>query len=273
MAGFNRGGVGDKLYLFRRAVILRALLEEREPKLRTGKWINIDDGVLSGLLLVSEYFQGIRSLKSVLAMSRLNNAQHFSRSALPSEPQLQLHVDYGEFTKAVSGKLLPNEVRELLAERLHEVYCNHIRERERAKPENKSKTDKQIDEENWLVPWNELLEAFQDSNRDHADAIPSTVRRVSCFLAEKKAGETPVTEFEKEDIEIMAIHEKCRGNSERLQRQWRAGPRSGKARTTPYLVPWEDVEEPIKDIDRAMVRSYRTILPPNYAIYRMKSRA
>lgn len=273
VAGFNRGGVGDKLYPFRRAVVLRALLEERAPKLKSGDGIRIDESVLSGLLLVSEYFQGIRSLKSVLAMSHLHNALHFSRSALPSETQLQLHVDYGQFVKAMSGKLLPTEVRELLAERLNDAYNNHTREKARAKPGNELKTDEEIDNENWVTPWNKLKEIFKDSNRDHADAIPSTIRRVSCFLAEKKDGREPVTEFSREEIEIMSIHEKGRWNSERLQRQWKTGPRSGEARTTPYLVPWEDLEEDVKEIDRTMVRAYLRILPPNYAIYRMDSRA
>ncbi|KAK4233673.1 hypothetical protein C8A03DRAFT_38604 [Achaetomium macrosporum] len=273
MAGFNRGGLGDRLYLLQRAVVLRALLEERAPGLKSGDGINIDEMVLRGLLLVPEYSRGIRSLESVLAMSRLNHARHFSRSALPSKSQLQLHVDYGEFKKAMSGRILPTEVRDLLAEQLHNTYCRHIRERERAKPGNESKTDKEIDEENWLTPWSQLKEDFKDSNKDHADAIPSTLRIVDCFLAERKEGREPVEEFTSEEIEKMAKQEKARWNSERLQRQWRTGPRSGKDKTTPYLVPWEDLEEPIKDIDRAMVRSYTKILPPNYAIYRLRFRA
>ncbi|KAI0870019.1 hypothetical protein GGS24DRAFT_126394 [Hypoxylon argillaceum] len=272
ITGLNRRGVGDSLYLFQRAIILRALLEERAPKLESGGRISIDERVLNGLLLVSEYFQGIRSLKSILTMSRLNDARHFSRSALPSETQLQLHVDHAEFMKAMSGKLLLDEVRESLAEQLNLVYCNHIRERERRKPGSQLKTDEQIDKENYLTPWNQLREAFKDSNREHADAIPSTIRVANCFLAEKKDGRTPVTKFTKAEIEAMAIHEKGRWNSERLQRQWKTGPRSGANKTTPYLVPWEDLEEQIKDIDRVMVRSYPNILPPNYAIYRMGSR-
>lgn len=272
MAGINSSGGADKVYPFRRAIILRALLEEREPKLKSGDWINIDEGVLNGLLLVPKYLQGIRSLKAILAMSHLNNAHYFPRSALPSETELRLHVNHDEFMQVMSGKLLPIEVRESLAERLNEVYCRHIRARERAKPENKSKTDEQIDEEKWLTPWNKLPEIFKDSNRDHASAISSTIRHISCFLAEMKEGEERVTSFEKEEIEILAIREKSRWNSERLQRQWRMGPRSGKAKTKPYLVPWEDLDEATKDIDRAMVSSYPTILPPNYAIYRVTSR-
>lgn len=272
MAGFNRTGLGDKLYPFRRAVVLRTLLEEREPKLKSGHRMNIDESVLSGLLLVSEYTQGIRSLTSILSMSRLNNATNFSRSALPSETQLRLHVDYGEFRKAMSGRLLPLEVRELLAEQLNDTYTNHIRRRERDKLGNESKTDEQIDKENYLVPWDKLEEAFKDSNRDHADAIQSTIRIISCFLAEKKEGREPVTQFTKSEVEAMAMHEKDRWNSERLQRQWKSGPRSGKYKTTPYLVPWKDLDEATKEIDRAMVRSYLSILPQNYAIYRMESR-
>lgn len=273
MAGFNRGGLGDRLYLLHRAVVLRTLLEERAPGIKFGDGINIDETVLRGLLLVPEYSQGIRSLEAVLTMSHLNHARHFSRSALPSESQLQLHVDYDEFRRAMSGKVLPTEVRDLLAEQLHNAYCHHIREKERAKPGNESKTDEEIDKENWLKPWSTLEEQFKDSNRDHADAIPSTLRIVGCFLAERKQGSEPVEEFTKEEVEKMARQEKARWNSERLQRQWRTGPRSGKDKTTPYLVPWEDLEEEVKEIDRAMVGSYTKILPSNYAIYRLKFRA
>ncbi|KAF2012897.1 hypothetical protein BU24DRAFT_484764 [Aaosphaeria arxii CBS 175.79] len=273
MAGFNRTGLGDKLYPFRRAVVLRTLLEERQPKLKTGCRINVDEDVLSGLLLVPEYTQGIRSLTSILSMSRLNDAKNFPSSALPSETQLRLHVDYAEFRKAMSGRLLPLEVRELLAERLNETYAKHIRERERGKlPINVTKTDKEIDMANYLEPWDKLSEAFKDSNRDHADAIKTTIRIISCFLAEKKEGRNPVTNFTDSEIEAMAMHEKDRWNSERLQRQWKTGRRSGKDKTTPYLVPWKDLDEETKEIDRAMVRSYLSILPQNYAIYRMESK-
>lgn len=97
----------DRLYLVRRAIILRALLEEREPMLKINEKISIDENVLDGLLMVPSYRQGIKSLKSIIAMSKLNGCRHFEKAALPPATQLDLHVDYKTFAKCLSGPMLP----------------------------------------------------------------------------------------------------------------------------------------------------------------------
>ena len=65
-----------------------------------------------------------------------------------------------------------------------------------------------------------------------------------------------------------------RFNAERLQRQWRMGSRNSKQRTTPFLVPWRDLTQEWKDVDRVMVECVPRILDKaGWKIYRMKDDA
>ena len=128
MLGPDCAGEDDRLYPVRRAVILRALLEDREPNLKVRDGILIDESVLDGLLLVPTYRQGIRSLKSILSISRLNGCNHFERAALPPQAQLDLHVDYPAFMKYMTGHILPESIREVLTKQLHETYQAQILE-------------------------------------------------------------------------------------------------------------------------------------------------
>ena len=47
---------------------------------------------------------------------------------------------------------------------------------------------------------------------------------------------------------------------ERLNRGWRPGPRDDAAKRTPYLVPYADLPEAIKEYDRAPVREIPNLL-------------
>lgn len=253
----NTGDEVDRIYPVRRAVILRALLEAREPSLKTGEEINIDESVLNGLLLVPTYRQGIRSLKSIIAMSRLNGRHNFERSALPPQSQLDLHVDYGTFTKYMHGLPLPEHILEELAEKLHNIYLKEI---------TKMSTPEDIQN---LKQWNQLDEELKESSRAHANSIPHKLRQISCFLAEKQEHRKPVTEFTCDQIDLLGEIEHDRWNVERLQKQWSMGERDPKKRKSPFLVPWSDLEKKWQDIDRCMVQGIPSIIPEPYKIYEM----
>jgi hypothetical protein len=62
-------------------------------------------------------------------------------------------------------------------------------------------------------------------------------------------------------VELMAEMEHGRWVVERLLSGWRWGPRKDvRARTSPYLVSWEDLPEPVKEWDRVFVRAIPQIL-------------
>jgi hypothetical protein len=181
------------------------LLEEREPNLRSGELIDIDDSVLNGLLLVPTYRHGIGSLKSIIAMSRLNKARSFERAALPPPAQLDLHVEYDTFTQYMSGLPFPDRVREELAEKLHNVY---LQARQKITPPGVP------------TPWNELGQELKESSRAHADSIPGKLSRISCFLSERQGYRDPVQEFTPDQIEILAeTFNSFRRNSQRQRAQ------------------------------------------------------
>ncbi|KAK6533054.1 hypothetical protein TWF281_007214 [Arthrobotrys megalospora] len=263
MLGPDCVGEHDRLYPVRRAVILRELLEKREPKLKVDGRILIDESVLDGLLLVPSYRQGIRSLKSIIAMSRLNGARQFERAALPPTGQLDLHVNSEDFLRYLNGNVLPESIREHLAQNIHTAYLNKrfsmgMSDEDRKRPGHQ--------------PWDQLPEEFRESARAHADNIPRKLRLISCFLAEKQdhTHREPVENFSSDEIEVLAKNEHDRWNAERLQKQWTKSSKTDPTvRTSSFLVAWNDLAREWQDVDRVLVASYPSILPEDYQIYRM----
>jgi len=261
--GPDRVDESDTLYPVRRAVVLRALLEEREPSLRLGEGISIDESVLDGLLMVPTYRHGIRSLKSIIDMSRLTNRRHFERAALPPESQLGLHLDYPNFLQYLQGSTLPDDIREAIAERLHMTYVEY-----RMKM---AQTPAELDEsrqDSSMCAWASLREEFRESVRAHASDLPRKLRMISCFLAPQEDNRVPVDRFTAKELEFMAEIEHERWNGERLHMQWEVGERNTANRKRPLLVPWRDLERKWQLFDIEMVKSYTAILPQGYKIYR-----
>ncbi|KAF3276934.1 hypothetical protein TWF970_006103 [Orbilia oligospora] len=263
MLGPDCVGEHDRLYPVRRAVILRELLDNREPKLKADGKISIDESVLDGLLLVPSYRQGIRSLKSIISMSRLNGAHQFERAALPLASQLDLHVTSDEFLRYLDGKILAESVREHLAQNIHIEYLKKrfsmgMSDEDRKRPGHQ--------------PWDQLPEEFRESARAHAENVPRKLRLISCFLAEKQdhMHRKPVEKFSPDEIEVLAKHEHDRWNAERLQKQWTKSSNTDPTiRTSSFLVAWSDLAKEWQDVDRELVASYPNILPEDYQIYRM----
>jgi len=84
--------------MLRRALTLYSLFKINNIALHNGSFV-VDPGVLHAFLEVSRYKHGVRSMEAIIKMSRLTTGQTFSRWALPSREQLDLHVDGAEFLK------------------------------------------------------------------------------------------------------------------------------------------------------------------------------
>jgi hypothetical protein len=88
-------------YPIRRAILLRSILERGYPQLFNKGALDIDHGVLRAFLQTKSYRHGARSLESIVATSRLSGETSYQRSSLPSEAQLEMHVDAREFLSLV----------------------------------------------------------------------------------------------------------------------------------------------------------------------------
>ncbi|PKL66697.1 MAG: hypothetical protein CVV28_09875 [Methanobacteriales archaeon HGW-Methanobacteriales-1] len=105
IAGIDKKTEHDYLYMIRRAMVLRSILERKAKNIFLESEANIDPSVLNALIKVPEYKHGVRSMEAIIEMSILSNMRHFERSALPASEQLKLHVDAFEFKKCLNEQL------------------------------------------------------------------------------------------------------------------------------------------------------------------------
>lgn len=268
LLGPNQAGPGDRLYSIRRALMLRQLLKERHSHLDVNGTMKIDDAVLHALLFVPTYKHGLRSMEKIISTSRLSGRAKFDISALPPEEQIQLHVEGRIFMSFLRSPKLPPVLREKLAEGLFETYKRQ-RELMAKTPQEK----KALLNDRSMVDWDELSGELKESTRAQADDIPRKLRAVNCFMMDEERSDPfiHIPEFSTEDLDMLSEMEHERFNAERLQRQWRMGARNSKQRTTPFLVPWRDLTQEWKDVDRVMVECVPRVLEmAGYRIYRMK---
>jgi hypothetical protein len=135
-----------------------------------------------------------------------------------------------------------------LAEPLRSTLGRSIHERSRR--ERGSRPD--IDPA--LADWQDLPSDFRSSNLLQADHIGEKLRRIGCAVIPAATPGSPAS-FTSAEIEEMAELEHGRWTAERLLAGWTLGAKRDVARrTSPYLVPWKDLSDDIREIDRQAVR-------------------
>lgn len=268
LSGPNQAGAKDKMFSIRRALMIRQLLKERHPHLDINGTMKIDEAVLHALLFVPTYKHGLRSLEKIISTSRLSGRTKFDVAALPPEEQIQLHVDGRDFMHYLRSPRLPPALREKLAEGLFEIY-----KKQRELMAKTEEQRKELQSDRSMVDWDELSGELKESTRAQADDIPRKLRAVRCFMLPEKRSDPfiHVSGFTEQELDKLSEMEHERFNAERLQRQWRMGPRNSKQRTTPFLVPWRDLSQEWRDVDRVMVEcAPRVLEQAGYYIYRMR---
>jgi hypothetical protein len=248
----------ERLFLVRRAQILRFQLEKSAPQIFDGaKTCRIDPGVLRAMIKVPAYRHGIRSILAVIEMSQLAGRQSFEQAALPSPEQLDLHVDADAFSRLVVRDVLLGSAREILAKAIHERY-------------RKDNAGKRAAKDPAMAGWAALDEGLKESNRRQADHIPAKLKAVGCDFA-PASGQASPAKFAAAEVETMARLEHERWVAEKHLAGFTAGARDNAAKTSPYLVPWDELDEKIRDIDRQAVREIPELLASaGFEIYRLK---
>ena len=98
--GPNPINTKDTVFLIRRAMILRSLLERKAEHLFDNKkYARIDDGILHALIKVPYYKHGTRSMEAIIEMSMLSDRKIWAQAYLPPKDQLKLHVDADAFSR------------------------------------------------------------------------------------------------------------------------------------------------------------------------------
>lgn len=111
-----------------------------------------------------------------------------------------------------------------------------------------------------MVEWDELPEHLRESNRAQADHIAAKLHAIGCTVRPAKDGGVQPVTFSDSEIELMAEMEHDRWVSERRADGWTTGERDPLAKTTPYLVGWEQLPNDVKEWDREPVRRIPELL-------------
>jgi hypothetical protein len=261
-----KGNHEDPYFIIRRAILLHSSLKRNAAQVFSkpnGKeQLNMDEGVLRALLKIGQYKHGARSIESILAMSQLTNKIKFERSCLPSESQLDLHVDGKVFLSLVQQVELDGPTLESLAEAAHEVYREGMEARgfiyglvkgEKTRPA--------------LVPYGELPDYLKESNRRNVKDIPVKLAVAGYIMIPARSNEAAFN-FPGDDLEMLAEKEHERWMAALLKEGWTLAAKTDETKKQhECLLPWKELPEGEKEKDRDLVRGIPVILArAGYAI-------
>ena len=234
----------DPFYLVRRAILLRSMLWQNAPKIfedrnPKGK-LNIDSSVLWALLKTRQYKHGARSMEAVIGMSNLAGKTNFDQSSLPSEAQLDLHVDGQDFLSLVHEITLEGETLERLAAINHDIYCEGLRKKEYTYGEKRDNVKKTHP---LLRPFAEIPESYKESNRSAVRSIAEKLKKIGFIMLQARSNEPPF-DFPGADLDELAQMEHDRYMRDAIAHGWWYGPDSNeKEKTNPTLLPWRKMTE------------------------------
>ena len=133
-------------------------------------------------------------------------------------------------------------IRETIAKAIHENY-------------RRIKTTNSLSQGPEIADWDKLREDFKESNLQQADHILKKLHQIGYKV--NKVGNLPISPvtFTDNEIEIMAEMEHARWVEERLIEGWKpGGKRDADNKISPYLVPWPELSDEAREIDREVVR-------------------
>jgi hypothetical protein len=189
---------------------------------------------------------------------------NLSQFALPSEDQLDLHTNGREFLALVQQLDLQGEILEKLAEAAHDAFCAE----KRAKGWTLGPRDNDAKKHPLLIPYADLPDTYKDSNRATVRNIPRKLAAAGYAMVPSRSNQPPL-EFPGADLETLARLEHDLWMEDRLAAGFTLGP-ADEPGHSPYLVPWEQLTEDVKEIDRDQIRNIPGILArAGYAIERV----
>ena len=143
----------------------------------------------------------------------------------------------------------PVKTRELLARALHEAY------------RYSDSSQKSVES---MKFWEDLSPDLKDSNYFAVDHVIQKLNELGYGISLVSGGninDIRDVGFNSEEVEILARMEHARWLAERLTKGWVHGStKDFDLKTDPCLVPWNDLGESMREIDRVAVRKLPTYL-------------
>ena len=159
-----------------------------------------------------------------------------------SSGQLQV---FSLLEQACKPELVLGGTNEVLARALHQDYLESAGD----------KTDSDA-----AVAWEDLSAEMQEANRNEANHIAIKLKAAGLHLVPLTALEAEPFSFTPDEVEQLAMLEHDRWVKERTALGWTPGPRNAENKTNPNLVPWSELPEASREMNRASVRQLPTFL-------------
>lgn len=196
-------------------------------------------------------------MESIISMSTLSAKTHFGLSSLPTEQQLNLHVDGLEFLSLMQRLELSDVLLEKLAKAVHDLFCDDLISQGYTYgkvTDNVKKTHSS------LLPYEKLPEPEKEQNRENVRDIPKKLASSGYIMHPARSNEPPFG-FPGNDLEKLAEQEHERWVNYKKSTGWQYAPKTDKiAKLHRLLVPWNDLPDEEKEKDRLLVRQIPTIL-------------
>ncbi len=287
--GPNPNTETDRSHIIRRAVLMREQITHKISGIydEESGLVNISKALLAALLTVSEYRHGSRSLEFILDMSRLSEVKRFTSSCLPVAEQLDIHLDVVDFQNKLAFEQIIGDAVDTYAAFAHEQRRqNRIAELlQKIATENISPDPEAFDEdsafaraqelmatEEDMVPWEELDEQYRNSYRSQLRYIGVRLQDYQSTIGIRPilTSETDtISELYGPALELLAEMEHERWMRDKREDGWKCGALDSTMKTTPDLVPYNDLDESTKEMIRRSVRSLPSYLRAiGYELYR-----
>lgn len=169
---------------------------------------------------------------------RISEEQGLAR-LLSEHPDKQINV-FGAVRDASSWDALMGETTDRMARFIHNAYVEEQRRLGKPKGPN-------------TESWDRLPGDLRDSNRQQADHIPVKLRAIGVDVHHPEDAAGMAIELDDGQIELLAQMEHARWNADRFLNGWTIGEKDVAAKRTPYLVPYEELPDDIKQYDRDAV--------------------
>ena len=163
---------------------------------------------------------------------------------------VQLPVD-GMTIRAFIGpgsQKLDPDIRDTIARAIHEAYRDvQINSKQSIDPS--------------LADWEDLIADLKESNRQQADHNIQKLLLIGCTIHKAKGQDISLMKFTEDEVEFLAEMEHARWNAERILSGWKWGNEKDVIKKiSPYIVPWSELPDEVKEWDREAVQNIPKIL-------------
>lgn len=271
--GPNPTSVTDRRHIIRRALLLRNLFQGQARNFfdeETGQ-VNISHALLRALLRVSEFRHGSRSMEFIVGMSRKAGISRYTPSCLPLAEQLDIHLDVDDFMSKLSFEQLMGDMVEQYAKAAHEMYREQrIHDAVRfGMPENEVA---RIQSEDRMADWEHLDELYKENKRSQIRYLGERFDRFNTGIGLRPilpdAADT-LSELYGPVLEQLSVLEHQRWMLDKQANGWTLGKLDIQLRKHPDMIPYEQLDESVKDYVRVSVRNIPDYLKAiGYELYR-----